>query len=221
MANEPFQLKKIIQGGRFVFDQALNQWDLDPAYPSLNSNWERTAGHSFVSQETIDIAGLSKQELTLFFGGQGLQRPNPYTTDMLVTPTGGAGVIDVFIVSDVPLGDATSAAHTSTYAGFNQSTDDALNTKFAQGKVMVQSTSAPITMIESDTWNFGSGDPTASDRLYLYRWLLFTSAAGIAINGNFIFIPDLRYIANGITTKEPELQHINRLRLSYEQQQRS
>jgi len=220
MANEPFQLKKTIQGARFIFDVALNQWDLDAVAGSTISNWERTSGHGFVSQEIIDIAGLSKQELTLFFGSQGLQRPLPYTTDILVTPIGGAGLVDIFIVSDVPLGDVTSATHTSWSAGFASSPDDALNTKFAVGKVMVQSNNTPITMIESDAWNFGSGDPTASDKLYLYRWVYFTSAAGIALNNNIIVIPDLRYMANGITTKEPELQHINRLRLSYEQQQR-
>jgi hypothetical protein len=40
------------------------------------------------------------------------------------------------------------------------------------------------------------------------------------VNGNFIFVPDVRYIANGVATKEKELVHINRLRNSYEQQQR-
>ena len=163
------------------------------------------------------------QELTLFFGSQGLQRSSTYFTSITPLPVGGGRVSDIFIVSDVPLQDVgalgTPSLATSTQAGFNASPDDALNTKFARGSVMVQSTNTPGVMIESDTWNFGSNDPTASDSLYLYRWVgLVTS--GIPQNNDTITIPDLRYIATGITTKEPDLIHINRLRLSYEQQQR-
>jgi hypothetical protein len=74
-------------------------------------------------------------------------------------------------------------------------------------------------MIESDQWNFGSGEPTASGDLYLYRWVTITSNAGIALNNNVITVPDMRYVATGIAAKEPDLVHINRLRLAYEAQQ--
>jgi len=220
MANEPFQIKKTIDGAAFSYDQVSNKWDIDaslPLYPP--SNWEVIDSATFLSREIIDLAGLSKQELTLFFGSQGLQRAFLYSTSVIPSPAGGGGCADIFIVSDVPLGDI-DATPFSMFAGFNISPDDFLNTKFAQGRVMTQSTNTPLTMIESDAWNFGSGDPTASDKLYLYRWVLILSNAGVALNGDTLTIPSVRYLASGITTKEPELQHINRLRLSYEQQQR-
>jgi hypothetical protein len=217
--DKPFELKKVIEGARFIFDEALNVWNIEA---QTGTNWEAISAHNFLSEEILDIAGLSKQELTLFFGAQGLQRPLPYTTDIVVNPLGGAGLIDIFIASDVPLTNPQGIAPPSVSftAGFPTSADEARNTKFARGRAVVQSTSAPITMVESDTWDFGSNSPTASDKLYLYRWILITSVAGIAVNGNFIFVPDVRYIANGVATKEKELVHINRLRNSYEQQQR-
>lgn len=220
MSNEPFELKKTIEGARFIYDQSTNDWTVDPSdVIYTGANWEKLAAGTFLSRETLDIAGLSKQDLTLFFASQGIQRSFCYVTTVLVTPVGGAGCVDVFIVSDVPLGDATSVTPFSEFAGFSKSPDDYINTKFAQGRVMVQSTNAPLTMIESDQWNFGSGQPTASGDLYLYRWVTITSNAGIALNGNLVTVPDFRYVATGITTKEPELVHINRLRLAYEQQQ--
>jgi hypothetical protein len=216
--DRPFALKKVIEGARFIFDEALNVWNIEAP---TGHNWNAISAHNFLSEEILDVAGLSKQDLTLFFGAQGLQRALPYTTDVVVTPDGGAGLLDIFIVSDVPLAHPQNIfPPTSFTAGFPTSADEALNTKFARGRAVVQSNSAPITMIESDTWDFGSNSPTAGDRLYLYRWILITSAAGIVMNGNFIFVPDVRYIANGITTKEKDLVHINRLRTSYEQQQR-
>ena len=217
--DRPFEVKKVVEGARFTYDQALNVWNITAG---TGANWTAISPHNFLSEEILDIAGLSKQELTLFFGAQGLQRSLAYTTDILVTPIGGAGLMDIFIVSDVPLANpqTTLAPPVSFTAGFPDSADEFSNTKFARGRAIVQSTSAPITMVESDTWDFGSNSPTAADKLYLYRWVLITSAAGIAVNGNFIFVPDVRYIANGVATKEQDLVHINRLRVSYEQQQR-
>jgi len=219
--NEPFEIKKSIDGAHFIYDQASNTWAVNPdSVLYTGANWQALSASTFLSQETLDISGLSMQELTLFFGSQGLQRSFLYSTTILTTPTGGGGCVDTFIVSDVPLGDATGATPFSEFAGFNVSPDDYINTKFAHGRVMVQSTNAPLTMIESDQWSFGSGEPTASDSLYMYRWVSILSNAGVALENDSLSVPDLRYVATGITTKEPDLMHINRLRLSYEQQQR-
>jgi hypothetical protein len=220
MNNEPFELKKTLEGARFIYDQSTNDWTVDPTdVIYTGSNWEKLAAGTFLSRETLDISGLSMQELTLFFASQGLQRSFCYVTTVTASPAGGAGCADVFIVSDVPLGDATTATPFSEFAGFSKSPDDYINTKFAQGRIMTQSTSTPLTMIESDQWNFGSGEPTASGDLYLYRWVTITSNAGIALNNNVITVPDMRYVATGIAAKEPDLVHINRLRLAYEAQQ--
>jgi len=218
MADEPFEIKKTIDGGTFIYDIAALDWNV-----RIAPNWTKVSGNTFLSEETLDIAGLSMQELTLFFGSQGLQRSSAYHTSITPLPIGGGRVSDIFIVSDVPLQDVgafgTPSVGTSMEAGFNVSPDEALNTKFARGSIIVQSTNTPGVMIEADTWNFGSNDPTAADSLYLYRWIgLITS--GIPQNLDTITIPSLRYIATGIATKEPDLIHINRLRLSYEQQQR-
>lgn len=220
MADDPFQLKKTIDGGTFIYDIATLSWTIRVG---TAPNWTKVSGNTFLSEEKLDIAGLSMQELTLFFGSQGLQRSTSYHTTITPLPIGGARALEIFIVSDVPLQDVgalgTPSLGTSTQAGFNISPDDALNTKFARGSIFVQSTNTPGVMIEADTWDFGSNDPTAADTLYLYRWISFVTS-GIPINNDTISVPSLRYIATGITTKEPDLIHINRLRLSYEQQQR-
>jgi len=219
MSNEPFEIKKTINGATFIYDQASNSWSVSvDTTLYTGANWEVLTASSFLSREILDISGLAKQELTLFFASQGIQRSYLYATTVIASPTGGGGLIDVFIVSDVPLGDPTGSTPFSQFAGFSKSPDNYINTKFAQGRVLVQSTSTPLVMMESDQWNFGSGEPTATDKLYLYRWVSILSNAGVALEANLIHVPDQRYVATGITTKEPELIHINRLRLSYEQQ---
>jgi len=221
MSNEPFEIKKTIDGAHFIYDQASNSWSVYPdTVLYTGANWEVLSPSEFLSREILDISGLAKQELTLFFASQGLQRSFLYSTTVVPSPAGGGGCIDVFIVSDVPLGDATGSTPLSITAGFSKSPDDYINTKFAQGLVMIQSTTTPLSMMQSDQWDFGSGEPTASDKLYLYRWVTMLANAGVALNNDLIAVPDQRYVATGIVTKEPELIHVNRLRLSYEQQQR-
>ena len=220
MTDRPFRITKVIDGAQWVWDQVGLKWDINPTYQfGTGNNWDVLGAGLFLSRETLDVAGLSTEDRTLFFGNQKLQRSLAYTTSVTASPAGGGSVLDIVVVSDVPLGDAADATPFSLMAGFNMSPDNYENTKLGVGAVYVQSTNAPLTMIQSDSYDFGSGDPTASDRLYLYRWVSIISGATIAGAGDLLSVPDIRYSASGISTQEPDLVYINRLRLSYEQAQ--
>jgi len=220
MTDRPFRITKVLDGAQWIWDQVGLKWDIDPTYEfGSGNNWDVISANLFLSREILDVAGLSTEDRTLFFGNQTLQKSLPYTTTVTASPAGGGSVLDIVIVSDVPLGDAEDATPLSLMAGFNMSPDNYENTKLGNGVVYVQSTNAPLTMVQSDAYNFGSGDPTASDRLYLYRWVSIISGATIAGPGDLLSVPDIRYLASGISTQEPDLVYINRLRLSYEQSQ--
>jgi len=218
MSDKPFRITKVLDGAQWVWDVPGNKWDIDPTYElGSGNNWEVLGASLFLSRETLDIAGLSVEERTLFFGTQTLQKSIAYTTSITASPAGGGSLSDTIVVSDVPLGDADGATPLSILAGFNMSPDNYENTILGNGTVYVQSTNAPLTMMQSDAWNFGSGDPTATNQLYLYRWVNIISGFGVANAGNLISVPDVRYVATGMSTQEPDLVYINRLRLSYEQ----
>ena len=231
MSDTPFTLSKEISGLALFFDAALGQWQmLDrlgapqniTAY-SPGNEWVEITTNTFLAEEVLDVAGLSSDERTLFFASQLLQQNAAYLSNgIAIVPTGGAEVVDVVVVSDVPLADALGvggALPNSMNAGFNNSADNFSNTKFGRGVTYVQSTSAPNTMTPSDSWNFGSGDPTASDKLYLYRWIVISANA--PVNSDLISVPAVRYVTSGISSQEPGNVYINRLRLSYEQQTRA
>lgn len=219
MSDRPFRITKVLDGGNWQWDALGNKWDIHPGELAVSNNWEVLNTKLFLSRESLDVAGLSVEDRTLFFGTQNLQKSMAYSSTITVSPAGGATVIDIVVVSDVPLGDADGTTPFSLMAGFNLSPDNYENTKLGAGAVYVQSTNAPLTLLQSDSWNFGSGDPTATDKLYLYRWVSIESGFGIAAAGNLVSVPDIRYSATGMTTQEPDLVYINRLRLSYEQSQ--
>jgi len=220
----PFRLRKELPGVNFIYTAApTNTWAINPsppAYPGNTWNMMTTgtaAQNSWYSEESIDISGISMQDLTLFFASNIIQRSAPYATTVTPDPTlGGGEIYDVVVVTDVPILNPESMAQLAP--GFGATKEDFINVKLGIGQVFVQSNQTPTTMVNSDSFSFGSGDPTASDRLYIYRWVVLT--AGVALNNNQFSIPSLRYIGTGISTKESDLVHINRMRLSYEQQQR-
>lgn len=228
MSDLPFRITKTIDGATFYYDAAATTWEVSygtEAGPYLPSqNWIKLGVRNvFLSEERLDVAGLSKQELTLFFANQMIQRAGPYISSVAIDPLlGGALIQDTIIVSDVPLGAADTftplgQGPNSMQAGFNNSPDDYLNTKLAMGSTWTQSSTSPLVMISSDNYEFGSGDPTATDTLFLYRWVVLD--VPVPAGSDACQVPSIRYTATGMSTKEPDLVHINRLRLSYEQAQ--
>ncbi|AXQ65387.1 MAG: hypothetical protein [Circular genetic element sp.] len=230
MSDAPFRITKVIDGATFYYDAVGATWEVSygtEAGPYLPSNnWIKLgATNNFLSEERLDLAGLSMQELTLMFANQRIQRSGPYVSTVTIDPAqGGALIIDSFVVSDVPLGAADTftplgQGPNSIQAGFNNSPDEFINTKLAIGSSWTQSTTSPLVMLSSDNWEYGSGDPTASDMLYLYRWVQLTVPG--PSGSDACQVPSIRYTATGMTTKESDTVYINRLRLSYEQVQRT
>jgi len=226
MADQAFRLTKTIDGATFYYDGPGATWQVSYGTPASayypGSNWEKIpASDIFISRETLDLAGLSSEERTLFFGTQILQRAAQYLSTVIVDAVaGGAVVSDVMIVTDVPLANPmtiVSGGVNAMNAGFNNSADDYTNVKLARGVIMSQTTTAPISMVNSDSWEFGSSDPTAADQLFLYRYVSISATAPAPSDG--ITVPAIRYVASGISAVEDSTVYINRLRRSYEQQQ--
>jgi len=175
----------------------------------------------FVAEEQLSMAGWSLQDLTGFFANQSIQRPNTYTASGLINtgvipPTGATGGIsasDVVIISDVPLTIDTNIQS----AGFMAHDSDYMSIKFAQGILVTQNLNAPIQMTITDSWSYGSGEPTASEMLFCYR--IFYIQKTDKLEGDSITFPEVRYVAQGIAAEEPDYVYINRLRRSYELKQ--
>lgn len=208
----------VVAGGQ------TNDWDITVAVDSPNEGWEVLAGGFFLNRQTIDLHGLTAQEKTMFFSTQYLQRPIGYLTDLDFATTGGMTITDQFIVSDTPLDDirgAFAGASTSFQAGYNSSPDDYITIKLAEGVVAAQNNAIPVMMAITDSWSFGSGDPTASNKLYLYRWVNIDTVNTPIAAGAIVQVPDVRYVGLGVTTKEKELVWMQRQKRAFEIQNQS
>jgi len=190
--------------------------------PITIGGWEKlnSTGLFFRSDE-IDLQGIMREEKTLFFASNYTQRADPYQSGLEVNTTfGGVEIIDRMIVSDVPLKDIRNAPVASIRAGFGSSPDDYMTVKLAEGVVFVQTINAPNTMVMTDSYSFASGDPTASDKLYLYRWVQISRNLNIVVpEDTTVIVPAKRYVATGISTEEPELVWMMRLKRSFEIQE--
>lgn len=215
MSDKPFRIVDYIPHAR-ISQLGEGNWTLDSA--SSGGAYDELLGTplsgAWLFQSQIDIAGWTKEGLTAFFAGLYTQRPNPHFTNYTVDPmAGGAVVRDVVIVTDVPLSDAL--ATTGLLAGFPRSASDYMTIKYAAGSQRVQTISAPNTLTENDSWHYGSADPSASDTLYVYRYV--TIDVPVASTPTVIVdYPTLRLVAEGIATEEPEYVYLTRLRRSYE-----
>ena len=223
MDDQPFRLRKQLQGAIVIFTVPTpggETWDINPTTEFPGNEWIKSASttNTWYMEERIDVSGLAMQDLTLFFASNRLQRGGSYFSTHLPDPAaGGALVYETVVVSDTPIlnPDINIA---QIVPSWDSSQEDFNNVKLGLGSVWTQSSSNPISLIQADSWSYGSDDPTASDTLFLYRW--FSIQTGVTPQHNDqIIIPSVRYIGTGIATKEDELVYINRMRVSYEQAQ--
>jgi len=182
--------------------------------------WAALSSSAFYWRGTMDLRGVTASDRTLFFASNIYQRPLPYlsSVDMASPVMLGFTIMDQLIVSDVPLDDpAATTSPWSQTAGFADSRDDYMEVKLAQGFLCSSNTNTPKALPVVDTWSFGSNDPTATNKLYLYRWLNIFFAPGTQfLPGEKIAIPPYRYVGTGISTNEPDLEWLMRLKRSFE-----
>lgn len=209
-------------------EDSFNAWNQQKGWHKFGP-----LGNNLVfTQGDLDLAGLTIDNQSIFFENIVLQEPVPIVvSDRGVSgdgggpydesgPVVGAAIIVNDLVTTVPL-DTTNVnmmtAAAAGYAGFrtisrmtfehvvyNRTRIFALDLDF--GSSVAQLTSSTQT---------GSGMPTASDKLYIYR---FVSWDNKLKNAN-VTIPPSRIVFGITSKKEHDVEYLFRLKRSYELQQ--
>ena len=185
---------------------------------SEGNGWRQLTpgGQIFISDNYFDMAGMSLEENTLFFEGAAVQEvQNP------VAVAGAAGdLIQVCdIMSAVPLSDdqVSTFATVGNFAsdgGFGFGTFE--QTIYARHRVYA----IDVDFAGSNYFNLlssnqlGSLGPTASDRVYCYRLVLF----GANNSATTMIVYPARYLLRAMAKEEPEYQYLMRLKRSYDLQ---
>jgi len=183
----------------------------------IGSGWEVITGpfNTFrhcVNRTYIDLAGWSKQDLTMFTQGVDVQKsqlpfnvgliPNVYVIDYLTTRR----------ITDAELTaiEGISAA----LPGFAANSLDLMEMIYGERMQLAQNLNVAGTFIQISGETFGSGNPTAMSRMHWTRHILVPGAA----EGAKLLIFPVNLIVQAMTLEEKDLVWMERLRRSYKQQ---
>jgi hypothetical protein len=188
-------------------------WALDPS--SSLGYWESIGANSFVSSTYFDLAGMSMDDKTLFFEAAG--------TQSALAPTGtpaGAAPGDAMVIADLmttsPL-TGLEALQATIYGNFPPTPLSFQETVYGRVDQWVVGTDTGVwgsyTLMNSE--QIGSMMPTASDRIYSYRVVVFATSATETI----ITITNARHLLKAVAKEEPDHEYMMRLLRSYQLQQ--
>ena len=193
---------------------AAGEWSLD-ANLSIGG-WRQInfpAGR-FIASTYFDLAGLSMDDKTLFFEGAGMQEVLP---PACTVPRVGDLLNVVDIMSTTPLTDSEVALF-ATQGNFigSGSTLNFEQSIYARSRVYnidIDNQAGSYFIALGDN-QLGSLEPTASDRVYVYRYAtVFAQADGASLE-----LYGARYILRAKAKEEPEFEYLMRLKRSYELQ---
>jgi len=194
-----------------VFERTGAEWDINQP---ISNGWEEVTTGSFVSSTYFDLAGMSMEEKTLFFEAAG--------TQSVLAPTvfnagPGDSIILVDLMTSVPLTN-TQAVNFSIFGNFGD------NPPLSYQETIYARVDQWVTHVDTGPWTgfiltnseqLGSMMPTASDRVYSYRVIVF----GSPFTGDRVDITSARHILQAKATEEADHTYMMRLLRSYQLQQ--
>lgn len=199
-----------------TFNQvAPGDWQNAPT--GLSHGWKQASRSIFYFESYIDLAGLTLQEKTLFFQGAGQQDLYaPFATNQVV----GDSMLVNDIMSSHPLSQE-EIIRTAIYGNFADSDNLGINgltftstiyMRFRQFVVDLD-TAAWGHMVTVADNQLGSLEPTASDRIYVYRTVVLDGSA------TQMQVAPTRFLLRATAKEEPVYEYLMRLKRSYELQQ--
>jgi len=164
----------------------------------------------FANRQYIDLAGWSVQELTTFVQGIDIQKqqlPIPI-------PSGGISNVwefDFITTRKLTDGELTSWGTNSAIPGFLPSTCDLMEVIYGERMSYGENGQIPLSYIQIGGETFGSGNPTAMDKLHWTRLYIMPSVTP----GTVIVITSTNLVVQALTVLEKDLVWMERLRRSY------
>ncbi len=235
----------VLRGGTFSYTASGTTWSSNGPWTYAN-----VPGNVLYTQDTIDIGGLTTtQEETFYPEAATIQNSPFYTAPGAVDRIPGSpelglvpygALFEYVLITEAPfkvdkwLADQNYTAHGQSFftiqtcPGINprRTSDQATtlgfnNILYGRVQMIVHNTSLPQQAgVVYSSNEFGSMTPTASDRLYVTRFVVVQPLGGQIIpNGSTIQLPHMRVILVGSGKEENDLSYIMRLRNSYLLQQ--
>lgn len=159
-------------------------------------------------QGYIDLAGWSAQDLTMFTQGVDIQKSFMSRTDG--APGSLTVVKEVDILTTRKL-TRQEILELGTLPGYQGNTVDLMEVIYGLRRTLVFNANIQGEFVVADVETFGSGNPTAMDKLHWTRMILI-SITGPAAN---LYVYPTNLVVSAITVEEKDLVWLERLRRSY------
>jgi hypothetical protein len=185
---------------------------------TLGEGWEYIPQPLFpekpvlVNRQYIDMAGYTQDDLTFFTQAVDFQK------DRMPTVLNGIAVNEYDLITTRRITTAELANMTHSVPSFLNSTLDLMECVYGEQVTYYQNTQIPagITAVGSDL--FGSGNPTASDRLHWTRIYTIDAATAPQVEPITFGVSETNLVVGGLTVEEKDLVYIERLRRAYTQE---
>jgi hypothetical protein len=179
-----------------------------PAYQGIYDGVEFPPSQGWVNEgllniiayeSTLDLSGYEMDRITFYTQGAEVQDPGRYV--LLGAATCDVEVLDIVSQERLSLLDIDNQLLAGSVLG-----DYRL--------MVVQNTSANLELLSTiGGGTFGSGEPTAASRLWVYRIVRIN---GTKPPGAELRIPASRFMLQGIAATEEDLPYMMRLKRSFE-----
>ena len=213
---KPHQLYKQLQG--FQFGAEGDAGSLPLVTATATNGWlaQIVAANggivSYSNRTYIDLAGWTREELTTFIQGVDVQksRAPSWATNVLE-------IIEIDLLTTRRLTDSEVGINflATTMPGFlgdtlDQPAVDLMNVIYGQQRTYTPPNPATGAFMTTNTSTWGSGNPTAMDKLHwtrIYLVLVTADASALTYATNLV--------VQAVTSKEKDLVWMERLRRSY------
>lgn len=167
--------------------------------------------HHAVNRSYIDLAGWSREQLTTFTTGIDIQ--NELVANYVgVVPN--LWIIDYISTRRLTDTELTRFGTNASLPGFAENTGDLMEIIYGRTQQLSVNAQISLTYVQVSGSTFGSGNPTAMNRMH---WTRHVITPGAAEDSHAIIYP-ANLIVQALTVEEKDLVWIERLRRSYVQQ---
>jgi hypothetical protein len=191
-----------------------------PGEPSTDTivgdeGWEvltdPTGTHRMIANRTyIDLAGWSRQDLTTFTQGVDIQKQQQ-PTPIVAGTISNIWEFDILSSRRITTAELTSFGNTATIPGFLSSAVDLMQIVYGERMIYGENGTIPLAYVQLSGDTFGSGNPTAMDKLHWTRFIIMPSVA----TGGIMTVYPTNLVVQAMTLEEKDLVWMERLRRSY------
>jgi len=184
-----------------------------PDLPIGSEGWEvftssATTLQFVVNRQYYDLQGYQNEELSFF-------PSNPQVQDMADFQGTSAFYVWDFMtvkpIDDNSLDLFFNNALRPTPPGASWNTMDLQDIIYAQWRIYEPSTDTQNTSKLAQSGNYGLGTATARDRIFLTRVVTISNT-----DNQVVFVPPCAWVLGGVSAREKDLVHVERLRRSYD-----